>query len=253
MLNVTITPFIWYLHSFSPEVVCLFTYIACYISITVFTLLWKSSGLYLYGVVAILASNMQVLKAMQLSFYDYPVPLGTIIFTTTFLASDALNELFGASAARRLVFLSFAASILMLVFMTLAVGVKPLNIEASSEYGHFNVAHNALKIIFTPNIAILIASITSYFISQFTDIAIFSKLKSSNKRHLWFRGFVSIAIACLLDTVIFSTLAWYIFNPKSVDLHTLIFTYILGGYTLQLITAFLNTPMLYILRAVGKI
>jgi len=132
--------------------------------------------------------------------------------------------------------------------MISALGIKPLNITDASEHAHFNEAHNALSIIFSPNAAILVASLTAYITSQLTDIFIFSKLKKlTQNAYLWLRTLFSTAIAALIDTVIFNIFAWIIFAPQPIGWHSLIFTYIIGAYVLQMLVAIFNIPTFYLL------
>jgi uncharacterized integral membrane protein (TIGR00697 family) len=253
MLEITATPFINYLQNYTPESVSILTLAFCYIAIIFMVRNWQEVGLYIYTSVAIIACNLQVLKAAEFAGYSSPVALGTLLYSSTFLASDALTELYGSYTARRSIWLSFASSILLLAFMVLTLGIKPLNIDYSSEHWHFNEAHNALSVVFTPNAGILLASLTAYGVSQFSDIFIFSKLKDlTQSRHLWLRTFLSISISAFIDSFIFNSLAWIVFNPNPVNWHTLFFTYIFGAYILQLGVAALNTPVLYVLLKVMR-
>ena len=248
MLQVTTVPIIEYLQSLPPELITILTLLLCYTSIIAMIKFWQKEGLFIYSVIAIIACNMQILKAVEFSWYDEPIALGTIIYASTFLASDVITELYGANAARRSIFLNFAGSILLLLLMISALGLKPLNITNTIEHGHFNEAHNALSLIFSPNAALLVASLTAYITSQLTDIFIFSKLKTLTKNaYLWLRTLCSITIAALVDAIIFNILAWVIFAPQPIGWHSLIFTYIIGAYILQMFVALFNIPTFYLL------
>jgi len=236
-----------------PELVVIFSILCCYSSIIFVTKFLQKEGLYIYSVIAIVASNMQALKAMEIGWYDKPIALGTLVYATTFLTSDVLTELYGAKAARKSIALGFAGSITLLLLMTFALGLKPLNIDTGSEHQHFNDAHKALSVIFSPNGAILIASLTAYILSQLADIFIFSKLKKyTHNSYLWLRTFCSVSIASLVDTVIFSVLAWVVFAPEPISWDTLIFSYILGAYLLQMLIGLFNIPTFYLLLKIVK-
>lgn len=253
MLQVTTTPIIEYLQSLSPELFTILTLLLCYTCIIIMTKLWQKEGLYIYSVIAIIACNMQVLKAMEFSWYSEPIALGTIVYASTFLASDAITELYGANAARKSIFLGFAGSILLLLLMISSLGLKPLDLTNAVEHSHFNEAHQALSLIFSPNAALLVASLTAYITSQLTDIFIFSKLKKlTNNAYLWLRTFCSITIAALVDAIIFNILAWIIFAPQPIGWHSLIFTYIIGAYILQIFVALFNIPAFYLLLKITR-
>ncbi|MDP4840062.1 MAG: VUT family protein, partial [Alphaproteobacteria bacterium] len=65
---------------------------------------------------------------------------------------------------------------------------------------------------------------------------------------LWLRSFLSTATSSLLDNIIFSVLAWKILMPLDIDTRTLIFTYILGTYTLRFLATGLNAPVMYLMN-----
>ena len=67
---------------------------------------------------------------------------------------------------------------------------------------------------------------------------------------LWLRTLVSTLIGSLLDTIVFSILAWKIFAVQPVDTNTLIWSYIIGTYLIRLITTIINIPFAYKLRKV---
>jgi len=253
MLQITATPFINYLQNLPPELTTFMALSACYASIIIAAKFFQKEGLYIYSTISIIACNMQVLKAMEVSWYSKPIALGTLLYATTFLASDVITELYGAPAARKSVGLGFMGSIIMLVLMIFTLGLRPLNIPETSEHSHFNQAHDALSIIFSPNAAIVVASLTAYLSSQLADIFIFSKLKTyTHSSCLWLRTLASTSIAAFVDTAIFSTLAWVIFSPEPVSLDTLIFSYILGAYAIQFMVALLNIPAFYLLLKIVK-
>ena len=50
----------------------------------------------------------------------------------------------------------------------------------------------------------------------------------------------------LVDNIIFSFLAWIIFNPDPLNITTVLFTFILGTYFLRIIIALIDTPFVYL-------
>lgn len=248
MLSISPVNVITYLQGLPTEVVSILSILICYVYLAVMVRLWQAAGAFVYTAVAVIACNLQILKAAYFTGYDEPVALGTLIYSSTFLASDFLTERYGISEAKKSIGLSFAASLLLLIIMLLTLGHKPLGVSVDSEYWHFDQGHNALAIIFNPNAAILIASLTAYIVSQLTDILVYSKLKRiTNNNHLWLRAFTSISLASLIDAIIFNFFAWKLFSPNPVSWHSLFFTYIIGAYILQVLVALLNIPALYVL------
>ena len=237
---------ITFFNALPPEVPLLVLFIFSSFIILIMARFFGQSGLYVYGVIAIIIGNIQVLNGVHLSFWENPVAMGTLIFSSSFVTTDVLTECFGPQAARRAIGLGFTASLFVAVSMLLTLGSAPLQVGPMDQNFHFVQAHNAMKVLFTPSLAIFGASFISYITSQLLDIVIFQKLRQlSNKIGLWMRSGVSTAIAFLIDNTVFSVFAWVIFSNAPVSMHSLIWTYILGTYLLRLITLVLYMPTVY--------
>lgn len=199
-------------------------------------------GLYVYNVLAIVVANIQVLQQGETIFSTHPIALGTIIFSTTFLASDILTEHYGTTVAYRGALLSLGGSILMSVLMIVTLGFKPPVGDAFSVQ-----AHGAMKTLFLPAPRLMLASLVSYFLSQLADIWIFQAISQlTQRRFLWLRGNLSTLLSAFLDNCIFSILAWVILSPHPVSMETLFFTYVLAAYVPRFIVSLLSTPVLYV-------
>jgi len=216
-----------------------------------------AAGLFIFIAVGIIAANVQVLKAATFSFYAAPIPLGTVAFSATYVATDVLTEYYGRATARKAVWLGFSAMLLMTLMMILAMGYKPMNAEEAAASGMDWALANAdhISALYLPQATLLIAGLTSYLISQFNDIFVFQKIRSwTGRDNLWARACGSTAVSALVDNTVFSTLAWMVFpwllgqEDQVVDLNTLIFTFILGTYWIRLAMALLEAPFIYAAR-----
>lgn len=216
-----------------------------------------AAGMFIFVAVGIIAANVQVLKASSFSFYAAPIPLGTVVFSATYIAVDVLTEYYGRATARKAVWLGFSAMLLMTIMMLLIMGYKPMTLEAASESGMEWALpnHDHILALYLPQTTLLVAGLSSYLISQFNDIFVFQKIRQwTGRGQLWVRACGSTAISALIDNTVFSTLAWMVFpwllgqRDQVVDLHTLIFTFILGTYWIRLVMAFLEAPAIYVAR-----
>ena len=214
-------------------------------------------GMFIFIAVGIIAANVQVLKSASFSFYASPIPLGTVAFSATYVATDVLTEYYGRATARKAVWLGFAAMLLITVMMLLVMGYAPMTPEAAQESGMGWALpnHDHILALYLPQAALLIAGLSSYLISQMNDIYVFQKIRQwTGRGQLWVRACGSTAVSALVDNTVFSTLAWMVFpwllgqRDQVVDLHTLIFTFILGTYWIRLAMAFLEAPFMYAAR-----
>ena len=216
-----------------------------------------AAGMFIFIAVGIIAANVQVLKAASFAFYAAPIPLGTVAFSATYVATDVLTEYYGRATARKAVWLGFAAMLLMTIMMLLVMGYQPMTQEAAQESGMGWALpnHDHILALYLPQVTLLVAGLTSYLISQLNDIYVFQKIRQwTGRGQLWVRACGSTAISALVDNTVFSTLAWMVFpwllgqQDQVVDLHTLIFTFILGTYWIRLAMALLEAPFMYAAR-----
>ena len=215
-----------------------------------------AAGMYIFIAVGIIAANVQVLKAATFDFYASPIPLGTVAFSATYIATDVLTEYYGRATAKKAVWLGFSAMLLLTVMMILVMGYKPMTAEEAGEGMAWALPNDEhIKALYMPQATLLISGLTSYLISQFNDIFVFQKIRQwTGRGQLWARACGSTAVSALVDNTVFSTLAWYVFprllgqTEQAVDLYTLIFTFILGTYWIRLAMALLEAPSIYAAR-----
>lgn len=252
MLNgdMYLDSFLKLLQSWPPEVLWLILLVAAFLSVLGMLRAFGEAGLYVYIAIATLAANVQVLKPVQFLFYDAPIPLGTLLFATTYLCTDILNEYFGPRSARRGVLLGFAGFLLWTLLMLLTIGFQPLG---TTESGAFD-AHDAIATVFTPAPVFFLAGMTAYLVSQFTDVLLYQLIrKRTGGRFLWLRNNLSTALSALLDNAVFSILAWIVLAEQPLDWRTVVVTYIFGTYLIRLAVAVLDTPVIYAAKwCVGK-
>ncbi|MBN9343649.1 MAG: queuosine precursor transporter [Holosporales bacterium] len=251
MTSSSLTRMVDFFQSLPSEAIGCLTFIVCSFAILGTFRYYGALGLFIYNSVAIIAGNLQVLKAGEFSFLNYPIALGTVVFSSSFLTSDILTEYYGKKIAQKSIWLSFLTSLLLSILMLLTLGIKPIE-TIKEDYAVFNKAHEAMAVLFLPIPTILIASLSAYLVSQYCDIYIFQYIKNLTKgKALWLRSSLAFIISSSIDNIIFSTLAWVILASHPVELKTLIFTYILGTYTVRLIVSLANTVVMYLVRFIN--
>lgn len=237
MDDFLVLPFISFLHNFSGEGIEFLTFIGCTLFLLGLFRGFGRDGLYVYSVIATILSNIQVLKVAHFSFSPDPIALGTVTFSSIFLVSDIITEHYGKEAAKRSVWLCFFAQLSM-VLMILSLGHAPAPNDA---------AHQAMEVLFLPAPRLVIASLIAFVLSLFLEISVFQYVRLRTKsKHLWLRTSLSTALSTLVDTIVFSTLAWVLLSSTPVSFRTLFFTYILGSYIIRLVAVLISTPIIYL-------
>jgi uncharacterized integral membrane protein (TIGR00697 family) len=137
--------------------------------------------------------------------------------------------------------------------IVLTLGYRPLDpaqvAEAGGDLDYALKVQAALLAIFSPAPALFAAGMISFLVSQLSDIWIFQRVRrATGGRFLWLRTNASTWISALIDSTVFSTLAWVVFAPHPIAIGVLVGTYILGTYTLRLLYSALETPFMYLSR-----
>ena len=228
----------------------LFFLFICLLTILLLLRLFGEVGIFIYTVIAIISANIQVLKIVEFPFFNNPIALGTILFSSTFLATDILTEYYGSKIARKNILIGFVSFLIMTLFMLFTIGFTPLDAsKINDELSWALLIQDHLLGIFMPFPSFFIASMIAFLVSQYFDVWIFGKIsKFTNNKYLWIRNNLSTMTSGLIDNTIFSIFAWIILNPDPETLYRVIMIYILGTYLLRIIIAFLDTPFLYIAK-----
>ncbi len=218
------------------ELLCVITLV---ISFTFVILNYKflgKTGLFLWIAIATIVSNIQTVKLVNI--FGIESSLGTILYGSTFLATDILNLKYGKKEAKKTILIGFLTMIVMTVFMSLCLKYTP----SSNDF-----AQQSLITIFTVNIRITIASLIAFAFSQFIDTILFQKLQKKYNK-LWLSNNVSTMICQIIDTIIFCMITYY----GLVDIHV-IFQIMISMYIFKFIIALCDTPYIYIASKIKKV
>ena len=196
--------------------------------------LFGRTGLFIWIPVSVILANIQVVKTVEL--FSLSATLGNIVYATSFLVTDILSENYGKKEAKRAVYIGFFALIVMTVLMNLALLFKP----AQEDF-----AHESLVTIFSLMPRIGGASLLAYLVSQTHDVWAyhFWKKRLPSPRFIWLRNNASTIVSQLIDSVIFTVIAFAGKFPVGVLLEIVVSTYLL-----KIIVAAADTPFVYLAR-----
>lgn len=209
---------------------------------------WGKVGLMIYMVIVVVVANIQVMKAVETGFTQYPIALGTMLFATTYLVIDIISEYFSRKDAQLTVVMGFVAYFLFNLFMLLTLGYKPLEIKPGMEEWTWAAKnHEYMYYLFSPAPRFFIASVVSYFVGQYLNVAIFFLMKKTlgGAKWLWFRNFTATVLGALSDELIFSILAWFVLTTRPLSWDVILYTYIAGSYATRVVMALFSMPVIY--------
>ncbi len=186
------------------------------------------------GLATVLAN---VITAKNANIMGFSTAIGTVMFASTFLATDILSECYSEQDAKKAVYLGLFSSALLIVSTQIALKYIPSEID---------YADGAMQTLFAMNLRISFSSMVMYFIANMADIYIFNKLKEKmNGRQMWLRNNVSTILCNCLENFGFIGLAFW----GLYDLQT-IMVIAFSTSVIEMIVALLDTPFLYIAKKV---
>ncbi|MFB9751657.1 queuosine precursor transporter [Paenibacillus hodogayensis] len=200
--------------------------------------LFGRKGLYAWIGFATVLANIQVTKTIEM--LGIVMTLGNTIYTSIYMATDLLNEKYGAKAAKQAVWFGFFSLLASTVMMQMALAFAPYTDELALEM------QQAMASIFGLMPRLAAASLCAYFISQFLDVRVYSylKIKFAGYNQLWLRTNGSTAVSQLVDSLVFCTIAFAGLYSLQVWLQILLTTYLF-----KFVITAASTPVMYLARS----
>lgn len=198
------------------------------------------TGLYVFTAFGTLLANIQVCKCIDL--FGFSTTAGNALYAATFLVTDILSEKYGKKSAQKAVYLGLSVTLLWIISTQGTLHLIP----NASDY-----IDPALQQVFGLVPRIALSSFVGYAVSQSMDVALYHliwKKSGGDRRFLWLRNNGSTCISQLIDTVVFTTLAFWGTYPPGVFISILVTTYVF-----KVIVALADTPFMYLARNIRPI
>ncbi|MGN1410823.1 MAG: queuosine precursor transporter [Eubacteriales bacterium] len=205
--------------------------------------LFGKNGMYAMTVICTILANIEVL--LMIDAFGMEQTLGNVMFAATYLITDILSENEGKKSAALAVWLGVFASVVMLMFSQYWLLYTPAASDWAGEH---------IRTIFSTTPRMLLASLLGYVISQRFDVWLYhrwwkltSERTGDSHRFLWLRNNGSTLISQVINTVLFTLVAfagWY-------DTKTLI-SIMVSSYIIFICTSLLDTPVVYIARSMKE-
>ncbi len=212
-------------------------YLGC---VVLFYKLFGKNGLYAFSVFGTILGNIAVCKCVDI--FGLSTTAGNVLYASTFLITDILSENYGKKEAQKAVKYSLATMLLWIVGTQLLLWLTPNanDMVSSSMDGLFALVPR-----------VTIASVVGYICSQSLDVMLYHaiwKKSGGGKEKMWLRNNGGTLISQAIDTVIFTTLAFWGTYPTNVFISILLTTYLFKA-----IVALLDTPFAYLARKITPV
>ena len=190
-------------------------------------------GLGMVFATALMAANVIAGKIIAIGGWE--MSAGIIAYPLTFLLTDTIAEVYGRKATTRVVWFGFACSLMMTALIYLGGALPIASVSAVSQESFDGALGSVPRIV--------LASMLAYLVAQNHDVFAFHFWRrKTDGRHLWFRNNASTAVSQLLDTALFTLIAFWGVLP--VDLVLMIFVV---EYIAKIAISVADTPLVYAL------
>lgn len=195
--------------------------------------LFGKTGVIVWVSLATVLAN--IITAKNANIFGLSTAIGTVMFASTFLATDILTECYSPKDAKKAINIGLFSNVILIVSTQIALLYTP---------SEFDYAHDAMNTLFSLNLRISIASAAMYYIANMADIYVFSKIKQkTDGKMLWLRNNVATILCNCLENFGFIGLAF----AGVYDIQTIL-TIAVSTSIVEAIVAICDTPFLYIAR-----
>ena len=223
------------------EVILILSVLFLFGSVLLAYRMFSKSGLYAMTVIATVFSNIEVLILVHA--FGMEQTLGNVLFASTFLITDILSENEGKKAAN----LAVSLGIFISAFSIVLTQGWFLYTPSEADW-----VMPSVQTIFTNTPRTMLASLLAYVISQYFDVWLYHKWWSvttrrfgDSKRFLWLRNNGSTLVSQIVNTLVFTVVAfWGMYSAFTV------LSLFLSTYVIYIFTSLLDTPCVYIARII---
>ena len=151
-----------------------------------------------------------VLNTKIFMCFGFAFPAGILTFPLTFLAADALTEVYGYRVTRQVIWSGFSALLFMMLASVVAIQLPP---------APFWQLQSAFASILDQVPRIVVASILAYWCGEFINSFVLARSKvRSEGKWMWLRFITSTMAGQAVDTLVFMTIAFLGVYPPSAML-----------------------------------
>ena len=221
----------------SNELIFILTVLIYLGSVLLLYKVFGKNGLFAFAIFGTLLGNIAVCK--NIDIFGVATTAGNVLYASTFLVTDILSEKYEKKDASKAVAYSFSIMVLWMLGTQLILLFTP----NANDY-----INDSLKVVFGLVPRITVASLIGFLISQNLDVFLYHLIWSktgNTKAWLWLRNNGSTLTSQAIDTVLFTTIAFWGVYPTNVFLSILITTYLFKA-----IVAVLDTPFMYLARKI---
>ena len=209
---------------------------AAFTSVVFVARLFGKAGLYAWIGIAVVLANLLIPKVVVL--FGFEVNLGSVMFSSLFLATDILSERFGLKESRKAVYVALIADLLFIAVTQVGVLFAPSEMD---------IVQPAMKELFTIELRVTSASVLMMFLANLADVYLFEAMRRRSEKNLWLRNNICTILCNCTENFLFVLLAFLgIFTFGECMALAAV------GCVIEIIISLCDTPFVYWGRKVCK-
>ena len=166
--------------------------------------------------------------------FGLDVTLGNILFSSTYLCTDIISEVYGKKVSQKAVIAGLCAAVGFIAFGLIVNAAVP---------NDFDFVDGSLREIMAFSARTTTASVACFFLSNLCDVWLFEKMRKRSEKHLWLRNNVCTIVCNCLENFVMIFGAFYgIYDGKtclSISACTCV---------VEIMAGLLDTPFVYLGR-----
>ena len=214
------------------EIIFIASGIIAFFGVSIVARLFGRVGLIAWVAVSTVLANIAVAK--QATMFGMDVTLGNIMFSSTYLATDILSEVYGRKESRKAVYTGLVSAVGFVVFGLIVNSIIP---------NDYDFAGESMSVIMSFSIRTTTASVIFFFLSNLADVWLFDKFRKHSTKNLWLRNNVCTIFCNCAENFLFTFAAFYgIFDAQtcaSISICTCV---------MEIIAGLIDTPFCYLGR-----
>lgn len=191
-------------------------------------------------------ADFQLLGQEHLSFV---LSVGVLPWPLVFILTDVVNDYYGVRGVRFLTLTTAGLLVFGFLVMYAAIHLPPDGgwwLRSGTAQGVPDM-QAAFSSIFGQGMNIIVGSLLAFVVGQLVDAVVFRGLKrASGSRHIWLRATGSTVVSQLIDSVVVTYVAFWVFKGMPFAQCTAM---VLTAYSYKFIVAVLATPLVYLAHA----
>ena len=197
---------------------------------------YKTEGIYIYAIVAMILSCLMSLK--EIPIYGYTVNLGIIPFVTVFSSFNIVIQKKGNEETKKLLLIVLTTTLISYITFLLVSHMNSSNINLFTNASYDNIFSDSLRIYF--------ANIVTLLYSLLLNNKLYFYLKVM-KNNILISNLFSTIIIQFIASILFGIIA-YTFKLEIID----IIKIIMIRYLISLIVGILSTSVIYITKYIKE-